>query len=262
MIRKNFSVRQLQPELMDDPTLDDNAHRQALAGLRRINWWSRTDSAVYHAIRDLLAGSSDGPAPTPDKLGSPDRPLTILDIASGGGDLVVRLAKRFAQEGIVARIQGCDISPTAIEYATSQARQAQLDNVSFTACNALEEPFPHSGYDVVMCSLFLHHLTREQGVLLLTRMKQATHQLLLVDDLRRTALGYWLAWIGCRILSRSRIVHYDGPVSVAGAFSSHEAQGMAHEAGLAEADISHHWPQRFLLSWRPTSVSSSKGTVR
>ncbi|MFO0974766.1 MAG: methyltransferase domain-containing protein [Planctomycetaceae bacterium] len=247
---------------MDDPTLDDHAHRQALAGLRRINWWSRTDSAVYHAIRALLTRSSNGAPSDGQKFGSPDRPLTILDIASGGGDLVIRLAKRFAEEGIAARIQGCDISPTAIEYATSQARQAQLDNVRFTACNALEEPFPQSGYDVVMCSLFLHHLTREQGVLLMTRMKQATQQLLLVDDLRRTALGYWLAWVGCRILSRSRIVHYDGPVSVAGAFSSKEAMGIAHDAGLAEADISHHWPQRFLLSWRPTSASSSKGMVR
>jgi 2-polyprenyl-3-methyl-5-hydroxy-6-metoxy-1,4-benzoquinol methylase len=180
--------------------------------------------------------------------------LTILDIASGGGDLVIRLAKRLAQEGIVTRIRGCDISPTAIEYASDQARQAGLANVQFSACNALEEEFPEPQYDVVMCSLFLHHLTREQGVLLLSRMKRATGQLLLVDDLRRTAFGYWLAWLGCRILSRSRIVHYDGPVSVAGALSSDEAMQMASEAGLKEARVLHHWPQRFLLSWSPDAA--------
>lgn len=268
MTPRNFSVRQLQPELMDDPSLDDRAHRQALAGLRRINWWSRTDAAVSRAIRTLLPTGSEANQSNCQPIGTPERPLTILDIASGGGDLVIRLAKRFAQEGIVARIQGCDISPTAIEYATAQAAQAKLDNIRFSACNALEEPFPHPSYDVVMCSLFLHHLTREQGVLLLSRMKQAAGQLLLVDDLRRTAFGYWLAWIGCRILSRSSIVHYDGPVSVAGAFSSNEALAMAHEAGLAEAKLTHHWPQRFLLSWRPESTTTSwpttesKGTVR
>lgn len=248
---------------MDDPALDDHAHRQALAGLRRINWWSRTDAAVYSAIRSLLTSRAGNNPSNSQSIGTPERPLTILDIASGGGDLVIRLAMRFAQEGIVTRIQGCDISPTAIEYATAQAAQAKLDNIRFSLCNALEEPFPQPSYDVVMCSLFLHHLTREQGVLLLSRMKHAASQLLLVDDLRRTAFGYWLAWIGCRILSRSRIVHYDGPVSVAGALSSNEAMAMAHEAGLAEAQLSHHWPQRFLLSWRPVpTATSSKGTIR
>lgn len=234
---------------MDDPALDDRAHRQALAGLRRINWWSRTDSAVYGALKRLLQSQH-----VLQRSGTADRPLTILDIASGGGDLVIRLAKRLAQDGVFTRIQGCDISPTAIEYASDQARQAGLANVQFSACNALEESFPQPKYDVVMCSLFLHHLTRDQGVLLLSRMKQAASQLVLVDDLRRTAFGYWLAWLGCRILSRSRIVHYDGPVSVAGALSSDEATQMSVEAGLHGARVSHHWPQRFLLSWSPGSA--------
>jgi hypothetical protein len=39
----DLRTRHLQAELMDDPSLDGVSHEQALTGLRRINWWSRTD---------------------------------------------------------------------------------------------------------------------------------------------------------------------------------------------------------------------------
>jgi hypothetical protein len=102
-----------------------------------------------------------------------------------------------------------------------------------------------------MCSLFLHHLNADQAHVLLGRMKTAAKKLVLVDDLRRTRLGYWLAWLGCRILTRCHVVHIDGPMSVEGAFTTAEATDIAVKAGLKNPTMQHHWPQRFLLSWRP-----------
>ena len=235
----NLSSRNHQPELMDDPSLDDSAHRQALQGLRRINWWSRTDAAVWQAIKTLTAPKAKA------------RPLTILDIASGGGDLAIRLAKLAEREQQAVQIDGCDISPTAIAFAAEQAATAQLNNVRFHLCNAFEHPFPQAKYDVVMCSLFLHHLTQINAVILLLRMREAATQLVLIDDLRRTTAGYWLAWLGCRILTTCHVVHIDGPMSVEGAFTTDEAHVLAEKAGLHGASIRTHWPQRFLLTWRP-----------
>ena len=237
----DLSTRNLQPELMDDPTLDPSSHRQALLGLGRINWWSRTDAAVWKQLLNIVQNSPDG------------EPVTILDIASGGGDLAIRLAKIARQHNRALEIHGCDISPTAISHATEQARAAGLSNISFHQCNALEEPLPRPSYDVVMCSLFLHHLNAQQALVLLRRMKASARQLVLVDDLRRTRLGYWLAWLGCRILTRCHVVHVDGPMSVEGAFSTAEARDIAVNAGLKTVTMQHHWPQRFLLSWRPES---------
>jgi 2-polyprenyl-3-methyl-5-hydroxy-6-metoxy-1,4-benzoquinol methylase len=234
-----FHVRKLQQELMDDPTLDETVHRNALSGLRRINWLSRTDSAVWNALRPLFSERS------------PTQPLTILDIASGGGDLAIRLARRAKSEGLNVKISGCDISPTAIEFASEQAKLAQLPNVSFHRCNVLTDPLPEPAYDVVMCSLFLHHLDENDGLRLLTCMKSAAKKMVLVDDLHRSAAGYWLAWLGCRILTRCHVVHVDGPMSVEGALTSAEAKTLAVKAGMTEAIVKHHWPQRFLLSWKP-----------
>lgn len=233
--------RNQQSELMDDPSLDDVAHRQALTGLRRINWWSRTEAVVWQAIRKHTLRNRDG------------KPLTILDIASGGGDLAIRLAKSAQRDGIPVQIMGCDISPTAIAFAIEQAAKAGLTNLSFHLCNALEEEFPRPKFDVVMCSLFLHHLNADNGQTLLNRMKAGAEKLVLVDDLRRTRLGYWLAWLGCRILTRCHVVHVDGPMSVEGALTSEEARALAERAGLTGAKIQHHWPERFLLTWQASS---------
>lgn len=224
---------------MDDPSLNGNTHRHALAGLKRINWLSRSDRTVWKEIlRQARANSGRNP-------------LTILDIAAGGGDLAVRLARLAERDGVSVKIDGCDISSTALGFATDQAAAARRDNVRFFQCDALHQPFPQPKYDVVMCSLFLHHLNEADAILLLKRMKAAATQLVLVDDLRRTRLGYWMAWLGCRILTRCHVVHIDGPMSVEGAFTSNEALGIAAMAGLAHAAMQHHWPQRFTMSWRP-----------
>ena len=224
---------------MDDPTLNSNTHRHALASLRRINWLSRSDRTVWKEIlRQARANSRE-------------RPLTILDIAAGGGDLAIRLASLAERDGISVTIDGCDISPTALSFATDQAAAAHRDNVRFFQCDALQQPFPQPKYDVVMCSLFLHHLNEADSILLLQRMKAAATQLILVDDLRRTRLGYWLAWLGCRILTRCHVVHVDGPMSVEGAITSNEALNIAAKAGLSNTVLQHHWPQRFTISWRP-----------
>lgn len=224
---------------MDNPSLDDTAHRQALTGLGRVNKWSFAYSAVWRSIRDLGAHSSAA------------RPLTILDIASGGGDLAIRLARSAQRDRVFITVDGCDVSPTAIAYATEKAAAARFSNIAFHLCNALEQPFPQPKYDIVMCSLFLHHLTQEKASQLLQRMKAAANRLVLVDDLRRTNFGYWLAWFGSRILSRCYVVHADGPLSVEGAFTTEEARSVAGRAGLINAHFRHHWPQRFLLTWCP-----------
>jgi 2-polyprenyl-3-methyl-5-hydroxy-6-metoxy-1,4-benzoquinol methylase len=228
--------RNLQSELMDDPSLDGVSHERALTGLRRINWWSRTDLAVWRAIRRNLKGVSF------------DRPVSILDIASGGGDLAIRLSRRAERAGIAVDIEGCDISPTAIGFATRQASAANRGNVRFTLCNALQEPLPQAQYDVVMCSLFLHHLTAVDAVLLMQKMQAAARSLVLIDDLQRTRLGYCLAWLGCRLLTRCHVVHVDGPMSVEGALTVAETQKLAERAGIRNAVFETHWPERFIMT--------------
>jgi 2-polyprenyl-3-methyl-5-hydroxy-6-metoxy-1,4-benzoquinol methylase len=148
------------------------------------------------------------------------------------------------------RVDGCDKSPQAVEFASMEAAARGVQSRFFVR-DALNQPFP-KGYDVIMCSLFLHHLDEADAIALLQRMATAAGRLVLVDDLVRSRLGYLLAYLGCRLLSASHIVHVDGPVSVAAAFTVPEALALASKAGLQNATLVPHWPQRFLLSWSAT----------
>jgi len=231
----NLQIRQREPELMDQPGLCDQEHGNALAGLGRVNWWSRSSSIFWKPLLQLAQSAGA-------------EPLKILDIASGGGDVSVDLAIRARRAGLNVEIAGCDISEYAVRYATEQARRRQLENVHFFQSDIFQEPAEQK-YDLVMCSLFLHHLDESQAVQLMQWMSESTRHLMLINDLRRTRLGYCLAWAGCRLLTRSPIVHTDGPISVAGAFSIEEAEQLARQAGLEKVQITRHWPQRFLLEW-------------
>ena len=240
----SFSLkhRDRQPELMDNPALDELQHRHALRGLRRVNAFSRSTAILWPTICEVAQWLSEHP-------GLSERPVRILDIASGGGDLAVDLASRANRSAIEVEIEGCDISPLAVQLATELATQRQLDNVQFVQVDAIHGELD-GPYDIVMCSLFLHHLPEDEVRCLLLRMKElATHRVL-INDLRRTRLGYALAWGGCRLLTRSSIVHTDGPLSVRAACSLGEVRRFADECGLTGATLTTHWPQRFLLNWK------------
>ncbi len=103
--------------------------------------------------------------------------------------------------------------------------------IRFSVLDVLNDPIPE-GYDVVTCSLFLHHLDEAGAVALLSKMANAAGRLVLVNDLVRGRIGYVLAWVGCHLLSRSPIVRHDGPVSVAGAYTIPEVSA-AGGAGWA-----------------------------
>jgi SAM-dependent methyltransferase len=226
-----------RPELMDQPGLDRAEHARALEGLRRINWLSRSHMILWPSIAGLAQIA-------------PCTLIRVLDVASGGGDVCRALARRANLLHLKVRVDGCDKSPEAVRYAQDRAAAGCLP-VQFFTLDALADPIPE-GYDVVTCSLFLHHLDDANAVGLLKKMADAAGRLVLVNDLVRGGAGYALAWVGCRLLSRSLIVRHDGPASVAAAFAPGEVRELARRAGLESATLTRHWPRRFLLSWYRT----------
>ncbi|MDG3002376.1 methyltransferase domain-containing protein [Paludisphaera mucosa] len=232
----DLRVRRRRPELMDQPGLDPVEHRRALAALRRVNGWSLTSRAVWPRIRDLgRARRRDGSS----------RPVRLLDLATGGGDLPIRLAQLARREGWTLEASGCDRSGFAVGHAAEQARRAGAE-VAFFRHDVLTQPLPE-GYDVLTCSLFLHHLDEPEAVDLLAAMGKSG-ALGLVDDLARSRAGWLLAYAGIRILSRSSVAHVDGPLSVEGAFTCEEARDLALKAGWTDPEVSPRWPCRFLLT--------------
>ncbi|MFL5240994.1 MAG: methyltransferase domain-containing protein [Gemmataceae bacterium] len=232
-----LTQRQLRSEIMDQPGLAPHLHAQALRGLQRVNWWSGSSGLYWPWIR--RAAKTVAP-----------RPLRVLDLATGGGDVPIRLWCNAQAAGLNLEIEGCDRSETAIAHARRSAISRSA-SVQFFIRDVLEERLPQ-GYDLLLCSLFLHHLEEHQAVDLLKRMAESAGLMILVNDLVRGPLGFALAYVGTRVLSSSPVVHADGPQSVAGAFTVAEMRRMAQQAGLGGAIVKRRWPFRMLLRWNKT----------
>jgi 2-polyprenyl-3-methyl-5-hydroxy-6-metoxy-1,4-benzoquinol methylase len=227
--------RDRQPEVMDQPGLDPGEHAKALMGLRRINTISRCSAGLFRPIEALAKTRLT-------------KPLRVLELACGGGDTAIDLALMAKQKGLALDLHACDLNPEAVEIARTNARTRKAALTVFTA-DALATPTDQSSFDVVYCTLFAHHLDELDVVRLLEGMALRSRQLILVDDLIRSRLGFGLAWVGTRLLSRSWVVHTDGPLSVRGALKPDEMMAIAKRAGLENAQIKRSWPERYLLSW-------------
>jgi 2-polyprenyl-3-methyl-5-hydroxy-6-metoxy-1,4-benzoquinol methylase len=223
--------RRLQPELMDQPNMSGARHRRALRGLQRINAWSGSARILWRPLADLARSN----------------PIRVLDVATGAGDVPVRLWHKANQHGLQLEIHGCDRSASALEYARQHALARKAD-VRFFQWDVYQGGLP-DGYDVLISSLFLHHLSDDEAVHFLRNMAEAAGRLILVNDLRRSLGGWVLALAGTRLLSRSPVVHTDGARSVGGAFTTDEAAQLARRAGLPGCVITRRWPYRFLLTW-------------
>jgi SAM-dependent methyltransferase len=231
----DLAKRSCEPEIMDDPALDPPRHVAALRGLERINRWSRSSGIIWSAIRGLARDAgAEG--------------LRLLDVATGAGDVPIRLIRRARRAGVTLHVDACDASSTALLHARRRADAAGA-GIRFFKLDALRDLLP-TDYDVLTTSLFLHHLSNDEAVSLLAAMAKAGRRLLLVNDLLRCPSGVALAYLGSRLLTASRVVHVDAVRSVRAAFTLPEVLTLAERAGLWGAAIEQRWPCRFLLSWK------------
>lgn len=222
-------TRERVPELMDDPAIDPAEHRRALTALARINRVTNSAGLLWPPIQHLAV-----------QLG---RTVRVLDVATGSGDVPAGLVAKAKRSGVSLEAAGCDVSPTAIDVAR-RTRQG----IEFFVHDALCHSLP-AGFDVVTCSLFLHHLSIDDAIALFAHMEQAARHLVLINDLARSRFSFVGVWLACRVLTSSRVVRYDGPASVRSAFTPREAVALAERAGLTGARVRTKFPARFLLSW-------------
>ncbi|MEM9372502.1 MAG: methyltransferase domain-containing protein [Planctomycetota bacterium] len=232
--RCDIGERVLEGELMDDPGLDPGRHRHALRGLARINRASAASRPIAHAIREAQA-----------RLG---RRVRVVDVAAGSGDVAIGAARRC---GVACELVLTDISGIALEAAADRAHAAGVE-VLTEPLDVFAGSMPEG--DLLICTLFLHHLRDDEAVGVLSRMREACNDSVLVSDLRRGAWGTGLASVVPRVLTRSPVVHVDAVRSARAAWSIPEMRALADRAGLEGAGIEACFPARMLMRWIRESV--------
>jgi 2-polyprenyl-3-methyl-5-hydroxy-6-metoxy-1,4-benzoquinol methylase len=226
-------ARTVTPEQMDDPGLDPDAHRRALAGLARLNAVSRPLAGLPEVVRLAVERHR--------------RTVRVLDVACGDGGGLIRLGRWADRAGVSVELCGCDKSRVALDAAHDAAEEADV-RAEWVRCDVLSDPLP-AGFDVVTSSLFLHHLPDADALAFLCKLRDAATTAVVVNDLMRGRLNTALVWLGSRLLTRSPVVHFDAPASVRSAFTPAELRELAKAAGLDGATVRPVVPCRMRLTW-------------
>jgi ubiquinone/menaquinone biosynthesis C-methylase UbiE len=205
--------RAYEDEIMDDLTRPQAEFDAAYRELKVINEWL----GGIRAIRRFLPHDAN---------------LSILDVAAGGCDVSEALLRR-----VPCRIAALDLNPRGLRFAKLAWP---------VAGDALQLPFRDRTFDVVMSSLFFHHLSNEDCTRVLKEMWRTAKRRVLVNDLHRHRVAYFSIRALSAVFSKSRMVRHDGPLSVRRAFRPAELLSIAERAGLP-ARVHRSFPYRLVL---------------
>jgi hypothetical protein len=74
---------------------------------------------------------------------------------------------------------------------------------------------------------------------------------ILICDLERSRFNLALVSLAAQLLSRSKVVHYDGPQSVKGAFTRDEFRRLSEYSMGVHVDVHNAFPCRFIAHYVP-----------
>jgi len=221
--RQRTSPREL-PELMDsDCSYED--FRGCLHSLEQVNRWLLGYRPTMAWLERLPRGLHN--------------PVHIVDVGSGGGDLLRRIANWARRRDIAVQLTGIDLNPHAAR-AAAESTPTELD-IEWVTGDALVYR-PQKPVDIVLNSLMAHHLEDEEIVILLRWMEATAQMGWFINDLERSErtckMFGWLAGL----MRWHRFVQHDGPVSFRRAFSKEDWVRLLAMAGVQlELVTVEHW---------------------
>jgi ubiquinone/menaquinone biosynthesis C-methylase UbiE len=224
-------------EAMDETGLDPALLAGDLRNLEVLNRFFGGAAVIRRHLPGLLAELPDG------------HPLLALDIGSGAGDLCRELVGVCRAHRRPVRLLSLDFHPQIQEYARESA--AGFDEIRQVRADARALPFADRSFDLVLCTLALHHFAADDAAAVLGEMRRVARRWALVSDLCRSVPGYIGVWLATRLM-RNPMTRNDGPLSVRRAFTGEELLGLAKRAGWEQPQLQgESWFRMSLLYRRP-----------
>lgn len=168
------------------------------------------------------------------------RPVTVLDLGTGGGDIPRALVRWARRAGRSLRVIALDLDAATLSVA--RATTAGYDEISFLRADALALPFRAGSVDVAISALTLHHLEPAAATACLAAMDEVARAGVVVNDLARSRGALFLVWLATRTLARGAMSRHDGPMSVKRAYTPDEVRGLCVRAGLRDVVIRRYAP--------------------
>lgn len=235
---KQFRQRDTTKEILDDLDCHGEAVSQNLKELDIINTLLGGNAISVSALKKVLNYEPQ------------QKHWKIADLGCGSGHLMLEMNKKLKQHNCTGEFTGFDANPFIVRYA--QAHCAHDSAIRMICSNVLTDPFPDV-YDIVHASLFLHHFTEDELVLLLTKLKPHAGKALVINDLHRHPLAYYSIKFLTGLFSKSYLVQHDAALSVAKGFKKTEWTTILERAGYKHYTIRWVWAFRHQLIIYPNS---------
>ena len=220
-----LAARSAQAEMMDGADVPPETFAALLADLARVNTVTRARPPTLAFVDRAL-----GAVPL-------DRPVTILDVGFGDGDMLRALARRLRDRPAI-RLIGYDINARSAPAA--HARTPPHLPITYVTgdASAIDAAEP---IDLIVSSLVTHHMADEEIVGFLRWMESRAALGWFVNDLHRHPVAYHGFRLLAAVARWHPIVRHDGAISVARAFTRADWQCLLARADLDPAVVTLRW---------------------
>lgn len=216
----DFSRRAHLSEWMDEPCSYAD-FRDCLIDLEKLNRIVMAYRPTEQWLRQLL--------------GKDSTPIHIVDVGCGGGDMLRRVEAWARSNSLPVKLTGIDLNPFAAqaarEFSNSESRIEWLTGDAFSYR-------PQTQIDLVVSSLFTHHLPDEEIVRFLAWMEQVSARGWFINDLHRQPLPYYGFTLLAFTMQWHSFVRHDGPLSFRRSFVKEDWRRYGADAGLESANLS------------------------
>tara|TARA_R110002126_G_scaffold274972_1_gene420298 strand:- start:36933 stop:37643 length:711 start_codon:yes stop_codon:yes gene_type:complete len=226
----NTKQRTDKEELMDDFSIGGDLLRDTLDKLENINRWLGGNKVTVNGLRSIL------------KHHPKEQEITIVDIGCGHGDILRDVAKFGRKHNYKFKLIGVDANPTAIEYANELS--INYPELSFETQDIFSNDFKNREFDIVLATLFLHHFKKPELVSFLKNTIKQTKIGIVVNDLHRHKLAYYLFMLLSIFISNKMIIE-DGLTSVLRGFKRKDLENMSSKINV-KPSIKWKWAFRYL----------------
>ncbi len=233
----DLSIRSSLPEKMDQADESKDETLKSLSEIETINKWLGGYNVIINAF---------------EKLEWPNRTVTIVDLGSGGGDTLRVIAKWAKKNNKSVKLIGIDRNPVMTEYATS--RSQAFGNLIYMTMDVFDPKLLDIKADITMNSLFCHHFNNDELTRLMGNMYKIASHSVIINDIDRHWLAYYsIKWITA-LFSKTYMVKYDAPLSVARSLTKREWQLIMQQAGIKTYSLQWMWAWRWQIIIRKPEV--------
>ncbi|MGE5808257.1 MAG: methyltransferase domain-containing protein [Nitrospirota bacterium] len=197
---------------------------ESLADIRKVNRFLGDNHATLKFFSALLPG-----------IAAADRPVTVLDVATGSADIPVAIVRWARRRGVKVAVTAVDANPDVVHEAGTFTKA--YPEITVARADGFSLPYADGSFDVVLCMKTLHHLSEEDTVRWLRELYRVTASGYIIMDIRRSGVAWMLITMLTRLFTRNRLTRYDGPLSVLRSYTDAELAALAAQAGFPDSRI-------------------------